>query len=71
MFIFLSLKVTSTKEFNLLIKELCHKIHHNLANRHQIGFIATVSEKKNRKNGPVRKSNPGPLAPKARIINKC
>ena len=41
MFIFLSLKVISTKEFNLSIKELCHEIYHNFGNSHQIDFIAS------------------------------
>ena len=69
----LSRKAISTKELNLLIKELCHEIYHNLGNRHQIGFIAShylyfYSNQKKRETGPVRESNPGPLAPEARIM---
>ena len=37
MFIFQSPKAISTREFNLLLKELCHEIYHNFGDWHQIG----------------------------------
>ena len=64
MFISLGLKAINTKELNLLIQELCHEIYHIML---LTGFT-TIATKKKHKTGPVRESNPGPLAPKARIM---